>query len=194
MEDLSIVDPKLGYAPCPYAKRAWIDDKVKIVMCEDDLWDRIADECANFPADKVVTVCMQEDPLQTYDELEAACMAMNSFFSATGQDLWLLSFQTDFAMVFVQKLSELDDASQKLEKMGYYANYESDDYVKLILNRRERRIRNEEKPRRCAAAEPLRSLFLLVCAKRWRNPCFSSQKDGYGYAQRRRGQENDAWR
>ena len=144
MEDLSIVDPKLGYAPCPYAKRAWIDDKVKIVMCEDDLWDRIADECANFPADKVVTVCMQEDPLQTYDELEAACMAMNSFFSATGQDLWLLSFQTDFAMVFVQKLSELDDASQKLEKMGYYANYESDDYVKLILNRRERRIRNEE--------------------------------------------------
>lgn len=145
MDELSVVDPKLGYAPCPYAKRAWIDDKVKIVMCESDLWDRIADECANFPEDKVVTVCMQEEPLQTYDELEAACMAMNSFFAATGQDLWLLSFQTDFAMVFVQQLSELDDASQKLEKVGYYENYEPDDYVKLILKRRERRIKIDEK-------------------------------------------------
>ena len=71
-------------------------------------------------------------------------MAMNSYFSATKQDLWVLVFEGEVAIIFIQRLSELDDASQKLEKMGYYANYESDDYVKLILNRRERRIQNEK--------------------------------------------------
>ena len=56
-------------------------------------------------------------------------MAMNSYFSAITKDLWLLSFQTDLAIIFIQKLSELDDASQKLEKMGYYENYEPEDYM-----------------------------------------------------------------
>ena len=145
MEDLSPVDPESGFALCPYAKKAWLDERVKVVVCDGDLWDRVAEECVDFDPNNALTVCIDENPDRSYDELEAACMAMNSYFSVTKQDLWVLVFEGEVAIIFIQRLSELDDASQKLEKVGYYENYEPEDYIKLILNRREKRIQNGQK-------------------------------------------------
>ena len=145
MDDLSPIDPDSGFALCPYAKKAWMDDRVKVVVCDGDLWERVADECVNFDKNTALTVCIEENPDRSYDELEAACMAMNSYFSITKQDLWVLVFEGEVAIIFIQKLSELDDASQKLEKVGYYENYEPEDYIKLILNRREKRMQNGQK-------------------------------------------------
>ena len=142
MEDLSPVNPDSGFALCPYAKKAWLHERVKVVVCDGDLWDRVADECVNFDSNNALTVCIDEDPDRSYDELEAACMAMNSYFSVTKQDLWVLVFEAEVAIIFIQKLSELDDASQKLEKVGYYEQYDPEDYIKLILARRERRLNN----------------------------------------------------
>ena len=34
---------------------------------------------------------------------------------------------------------ELDEASKKLEKMGYYENYTKEDFINLILTRRRKR-------------------------------------------------------
>ena len=82
---------------------------------------------------------LEEEPSQAYEEVEAACVAMNEWFACNKLDLWLLSFQTDFTMVFIQRLSELDDASKILEKTGYYDNYTKEDYLNLILTRRRRR-------------------------------------------------------
>ena len=48
MDDLSPVDPEFRVCSCPYAKKAWMDDRVKVVVCDGDLWDRVADECVNF--------------------------------------------------------------------------------------------------------------------------------------------------
>tara|TARA_Y100001937_G_C7040128_1_gene294223 strand:+ start:123 stop:578 length:456 start_codon:yes stop_codon:yes gene_type:complete len=144
MNELNVVDPDSGFAPCPYAKRAYIDNKLKIVECHDrqDLWNKVSLECKNFDPQYSVVICIEEEPSQTYEEVESACVAMNEWFALNKMDVWLLAFQTDFTMIFVQKLSELDDASQKLEKMGYYENYDRDDYVNLILNRRYRRHYN----------------------------------------------------
>ncbi len=134
--DLSVVDPAAGFAPCPFAKKALADDRLKIVQCAGDLWERVALECKDFDESYSVVICTEEDPTQTYEEVEAACIAMNEWFAVTKRDVWLLAFQTNFTMVFVQKLSELNEASQKLEKMGYYKNYDHEDYVRLILARR----------------------------------------------------------
>ena len=141
MTDLSVVDPDLGFAPCPYAKKAFIDKKLLVIECLDreDLWKTISGRCKNFSDKHSVIICFEEEPSQTYEEVEAACIAMNEWFACNKLDLWLLSFQTDFTMVFIQRLSELDDASKILEKTGYYKNYTKEDYLNLILNRRRRR-------------------------------------------------------
>ena len=99
----------------------------------------MAAECNSFSSDHSVVVCLEEEPSQTYEEVESACVAMNEWFVCNKLDLWLLSFQTDFTMVFIQRLSELDDASKILEKTGYYKNYSKEDYLNLILTRRRRR-------------------------------------------------------
>jgi len=44
-------------------------------------------------------------------------------------------------MLFIQSLSKVDDASLKLEKLGYYNVYPSEEYQSLVLDRRKRRIR-----------------------------------------------------
>ena len=31
MNDLSVLDPDLGFAPCPYAKKAFNENKLKVV-------------------------------------------------------------------------------------------------------------------------------------------------------------------
>ena len=50
MNDLSVVDPDLGFAPCPYAKKAFKEEKLKVVECvsRQDLWETIAAQCKNF--------------------------------------------------------------------------------------------------------------------------------------------------
>lgn len=139
--DLSVIDPDIGHAPCPFAKKALKDDKLLVVECLDreDLWRTIAAKCKNFNKKYSVIICLEEEPSQTYEEVESACVAMNEWFACNKLDLWLLSFQTDFTMVFIQRLSELDDASKILEKTGYYENYSKEDYLNLILTRRRRR-------------------------------------------------------
>lgn len=139
--DLSVVDPDIGYAPCPFAKKALRDDRLRVVECNNrqDLWETVAVQCKNFSNKHSVIICLEEEPSQTYGEVEAVCIAMNEWFACNKLDLWLLSFQTDFTMVFIQRLSELDDASKILEKTGYYKTYDKEDYINLILNRRRRR-------------------------------------------------------
>ena len=139
--DLSVIDPDVGYAPCPFAKKALKDNKLLVVECFDreDLWRTVAAKCKNFSKKHSVIICLEEEPSQTYEEVESACVAMNEWFACNKLDLWLLSFQTDFTMVFIQRLSELDDASRILEKTGYYKNYSKEDYLNLILTRRRRR-------------------------------------------------------
>jgi hypothetical protein len=98
----------------------------------------VCQEAKNFGSHKVV-MCIQEDPQYTYDELDGGCASLNQWFAYTNMDIWLLSYQIDRAIVFLQPLSELDTASVALEKLGYYKNYESDDYNRLIKLRRKLR-------------------------------------------------------
>ena len=77
---------------------------------------------------------------QDYEHLEQECMALNRFFTSTDIDVWLLAYLKDQAIVFVQRWTELENAAAKLEKLGYYTNYDRDDYQNHILARRKRRV------------------------------------------------------
>ena len=44
--------------------------------------------------------------------------------------------ELEYCMVFVQKLSLLDDASLSLEKSGYYQHFPKETYESLVVDRR----------------------------------------------------------
>lgn len=119
---------------CPYAKNAWDGGRVD-VSASSDLWADVYATIKTFDDSYKVVICCSEEHNQTYEELEAACIALNGWLAEQGKDIWLLSFMDNCAMVFVQRLSDLDDASRILATSGYYDNYAREDYVKLIVDR-----------------------------------------------------------
>ena len=67
MKDLGVVDPETGFAPCPYARKAFKDNKLKVVECfnRQDLWEKVSVECKEFNPKYSVIICAEEDPSQT---------------------------------------------------------------------------------------------------------------------------------
>ena len=138
IDDLTKPSPNNNEIPlCPFAKKAWQQKAVKVVNSKD-IWTTVCKEVNVFGSHKVV-MCVDENPEYTYSELEAGCDALNYWFASIKKDVWLLSYQTDRAVVFIQPLSDLDNASITLEKLGYYTNYKQKDYNRLIKHRRDLR-------------------------------------------------------
>lgn len=133
VEDLSKPNAETGMALCPFAKKAWDAGDVKVVETQD-LWSAVHQEVETFGQHKVV-VCARDGFEESYEELEAACTALNRWFAFKGMDIWLLASHMDKTLVFVQRLSELVLASRALEKLGYYAGYADEDYQRLIAQR-----------------------------------------------------------
>jgi len=128
-----------GVPSCPYALEALDRGEVKTIVATD-LWSEVLHECLQFfTCANKVTIFLDEGYDGEYEDLENACMALNRFFAETNQDLWVLCYLDEMALVFVQRWSELESAAAKLEKLGYYANYDADDYRIHILTRRERK-------------------------------------------------------
>ncbi len=93
-----------------------------------------------------VVICASYLHKQSYDDLEASCFALNGWLATTGHDIWLLAFkEKKLSMVFIQRLTDIDNASAKLESLGYYSNYEDQDYQRLVKHRKDRRISYDEK-------------------------------------------------
>jgi len=148
LKELSVADPNLNNLwPCPYAKKAWFKNQVNVVEVSEDFWEALNEEIDKFNDTYRVVIIAQQELFCEYTELEDVCMALNRWFAFKKMDIWLLSFQTDVTMVFIQRLSDLDDASNNLLKQGYYDNYEEEDFDHLIAERSARRqqdARNEK--------------------------------------------------
>ena len=89
---------------------------------------------------------------------------MNEALSIAGKDMHLMVFHPnydavdagldflihdeqedlEYCMVFVQRLSKLDDAAMSLEKSGYYKHFPDDVFESLVLARRNLRYGDEE--------------------------------------------------
>jgi hypothetical protein len=136
-----------GLPPCPYAKKAWLENKVTFSV--------------NTGLDGLIQQIKQYDT-HDFDIViwaDGFCDGINEALSVTGTDLHLMLFhpdyspseaglhfleevecledsELDYAMVFVQRLSILDDAALSLEKSGYYTNFPEDTYNSLVVERR----------------------------------------------------------
>ena len=162
----------LGNVPtCPYAKKARLDNKVRIVEIHDanDLLQTIIKECEDIKKlDKQITIVGCSDLYYDADELNNFIHAFNNVF--VPKDVYLMCFHPDdgeeeepvtfledtawypdneFLMVLIQPFDELEKASAHLEKIGFYSNWPNDYYNGTVKKRQSyRRIRygrNEKK-------------------------------------------------
>ena len=158
---LEVPNAKLnGLPPCPYAKQAWIDNKVKFSVNTGVAG--LLQEIAEFESHEYDIVVWASELLPDMQYLDGFCDGVNEAMSIAGHDMHLMVFHPDYdaedagldflvedgvsdpdleyCMVFVQKLSLLDDAALSLEKSGYYKHFPEDVYNSLVLDRR--RLRN----------------------------------------------------
>jgi hypothetical protein len=158
---LEVPNVKLnGLPPCPYAAKAWSDDKVMFSI--NTGLEGLRYEVEIFDSHDYDIIVWAEEDMPDMDYLDGWCDGMNEALSVAGMDMHLMVFhpeydavdagldflvddgitsdELEYCMVFVQKLSPLDEAALSLEKSGYYENFPDDVYESLVLDRR--RLRN----------------------------------------------------
>lgn len=160
---LEVPSPHLkGLPPCPYAKKAWIENQVEVIEADDDVVVcaiRNAYKITNKEKELVVSASYV---LPEANALHASIQALNELgakqdlyfmcfhpdYGAEDAELdflyetsWQSSIEQDYCMVFVQSLSNVDNKSRALEKQGYYEAFPRDEYDQLVLERRQLRER-----------------------------------------------------
>jgi len=159
---LEVPNVKLnGLPPCPYAKQAWLDDKV--IFSINTGLDGLVEEVQQFESHDYDIVVWASEYMPGMEYLNGFCDGMNVGLSIQSIDLHLMVFHPDYdaedaglaflqddgvtdqelvyCMVFVQRLSPLDDAALSLEKSGYYEHFPDEVYESLVLDRR--RLRHD---------------------------------------------------
>ena len=152
-----------GLPACPYAKAAWASNKVK-VMEHDSIFDGTVLASEQFWKHDYELIIVVSFKIPEFEEFDHWVRSLNDVFSP--QDLHLMGFhpeygaedadldflydhewesdiRDDYCMIFLQSLSQVDDASKILEKKGYYDAFRHVEYEELVLKRRERRNGNE---------------------------------------------------
>jgi len=160
---LEVPNDKLnGLPPCPYARKAWVDNQVKFSI--NTGLEGLTEEVKNFETHNYDIVVWASEELPDIEYLDGICDGMNEALSIAGIDMHLMVFHPDFnasdagldfleedgitsseleyCMVFIQRLSVLDDAALSLEKSGYYKHFPEDTYNALVLDRRRLRDGN----------------------------------------------------
>ena len=159
-EVLEVPNPELNGLPaCPYAKQAWKQNKVNVVETDslvetvvkeadwfDNTYDLVIVASYNFPSIDFFDVYIDYFN-DTYSENDLHIMGFHPDYGAEDADLdflynndWESSVEDEYAMMFIQSLSKVDDASLQLEKMGYYNVYPEEEYKAFVLERRQRRL------------------------------------------------------
>lgn len=147
-----------GMPPCPYAQKAWEDNKVLILFKYDTnmqvLYSTISQWEDAFDLVIIVDMAFQKDPDVFHDYLEQLNEAISDGIFID-RDMWLMGFhphdepndfiddnsfmqivEDEYAMIFVQRLSKVQESADKLAKKGYYDNYlEEYDAEQIFQNR-----------------------------------------------------------
>tara|TARA_R100001509_G_C4777717_1_gene185259 strand:- start:150 stop:668 length:519 start_codon:yes stop_codon:yes gene_type:complete len=155
---LEVPNDKLnGLPPCPYAQKAWAENKVSFSI--NTGLEGLQYEVKNFDQHNYDIVIWASEQLPDIEYLDGWCDGMNEALSIAKMDMHLMVFHPDYdavdagldfliqeeqedleyCMVFVQRLSLLDDAAISLEKSGYYKHFPKNVFDSLVLERRKLR-------------------------------------------------------
>ena len=154
-----------GLPPCPYARQAWRDNKVLVVEAQD-VFAESARRCRLFPDNDydLVVVASYDLPLLSlfHDFIDCGlnavfptlhCMGFHPDYGADDAGLdfladndWESAVAEPYCMIFIQDLREVVAASDKLDRLGYYEAYPSDEYEELVVARKRRLTHGHEAP------------------------------------------------
>ena len=160
-EVLEVSNPHLNGLPaCPYARKAWLSDKVKVLEVDNVLLSALEQRHLLSKYDLVIVASYTIPDAETmqamiehYNDLGAHedlhFMLFPPDYGAEDAELDFLyehnweSGLEDYCMIFIQSLAQVDDASKQLEEKGYYDTFPEHEYQTLVLDRRNRRHGNE---------------------------------------------------
>ena len=125
-----------GWAPCPYARQARINDKILIVFENPVNFSSAIDQAIDKLTDKEAVIIVFDHILISHEDLTKFVQTKNLELSK--KNIVLLrdhpadpEYINDVKMNFdvcgllvIQKLSELKNASQFLESKGYYKSWD----------------------------------------------------------------------
>lgn len=137
---------------CPFAKKTWETEKVNVVLSQCIHWTDLIDISKDFPKDKdVVIYCDLNMDVDAF-HFDSRILMLNSYLQP--HNLWVMGFHQDheakevvkqehfephfeesYNMVFMQRLDELNKASERLQKIGYYNNWNVEDFQNILKRR-----------------------------------------------------------
>ena len=153
--------------PCPYAKKAWLDDKVAFLFKNEDSYQNLYSALSQWEDTHdlaiLVDFTFEENCEKFHKFLDEINLAISKGFFID-KDMWVMGFHpyddppefseeaefeplvdVEYAMIFVQRLSKLQESAHKIKKNGYYDNYDKEYNASHIFKRREelyRRLKN----------------------------------------------------
>lgn len=171
-EYLEQVNPQFANMPaCPYAAKSWAEDRVGFCYKTSASYQDLTSVISTWDDKYDLVVLIDLNYTKNHEEYYAYLDAMNEGIAQgifIEKDIWLMAFhpddepndllqtesisenlevdvELDYAMVFVQRLSKLHEASIKLEQTGYYNEYSKQHGLEDMLRVREsyyRRLQN----------------------------------------------------
>jgi len=156
-----------NFPPCPYARQAWLDDKVAILFKYEDNYQVLYSTISRWQEQFDIAIIVDLNEKKSSEDFHAYLTGLNMVISEgvfIDKDIWLMGFHPDdepsdfeetvdfdplvehgYSMIFVQRLSKLQEAADKLKKKGYYDKYDGLYNAQEIYDLREtlyRRLKN----------------------------------------------------
>jgi len=145
--------------PCPYARSAWIKNKVAIIFNHENNYQSLYSCISQFDEQYEIAVLVDLGNVKNADDFHQYLDSLNQVISEgmfIDKDIWLMGFHPEdepsdfveeiefdplvekpYAMIFVQRLSKLQEAADKLLKKGYYDSYDAEYDASTIYGVRE---------------------------------------------------------
>tara|TARA_R110002020_G_scaffold473239_2_gene702270 strand:+ start:828 stop:1406 length:579 start_codon:yes stop_codon:yes gene_type:complete len=148
-----------GMSACPYAKKTWESHQVlmtfKRTKSFSEIYETLENYNDNYRINIVIDLDYEEDAEEFHNRVEALNYAIsNEVFG--DQDLWIMgshpndeaneAIESDdfeeindvsYAMLYIQRLGDLQNAVHKLKKTDYYAFVFQDDEPPHVFQLRE---------------------------------------------------------
>jgi len=135
--------------PCPFARQAWTDQKVAVVFDDTNSWQSLYSCVSQFDDSYDMAILVRKNHLGPPEDLHEYLGAMNEAISQgffIDKDIWLMGCHPEdgeaefvdknlefeemveepYLMVFIQRLSKIQEAAYKLVNKGYYDKYMKD--------------------------------------------------------------------